>query len=59
MATSKHGRIHTHLRNAVGLVWGSLRLAATTTSSMQERKGERVNLKYSFVVCKKGMEVKV
>ena len=23
----KHGRIHTHLRNAVRLVWGSLRLA--------------------------------
>ena len=27
MAASTVGRIHTHLRNAVPLVWGSLRLA--------------------------------
>ena len=32
MATSTVGRIHTHLRNAVPLVWGSLRLAPTIAS---------------------------
>ena len=30
MATSTVGRIHTHLRNAVPLVWGLLRLAPIT-----------------------------
>ena len=29
MAASTYSRIHTHLRNAVPLVWGSLRLAPT------------------------------
>ena len=29
MAASMVGRVHTHLRNAVPLVWGSLRLAPT------------------------------
>ena len=27
MATSKQANIHTHMHNAVPLVWGSLRLA--------------------------------
>ena len=31
MAASTVGRIHTHLRNAVPLVWGSLRLAPITS----------------------------
>ena len=34
MAASKQANIHTHMRNAVPLVWGSLRLAPIITCSM-------------------------
>ena len=32
----KHGRIHTHVRNAVPLVWGSLRLAPITYNNIHQ-----------------------
>ena len=35
MAASKHGCIHTHLCNAVPLVWGLLRLAPTNVCNVR------------------------
>ena len=40
MATSKQTYIHTHFRNAVKLVWGSLRLAPIILENVEHCGGE-------------------